>query len=703
MDRQLASSCGVFDLPHRDRSLEDVVDVLHLFPRQRVNIRGAASALDERDDLVAIDAAAEIQQACRACHAEHPADLALRGSPGVAAGAQPQERRRGEFHRLGCNALVEEHAEERRGRERVAQCVVRIPISDAAAVADRLQAMISGERLEQPEPVERARHPDGVVVDARERERVFEHRQVERGVVRDEHGAIDQLVQLACDLIERWRRRNVLVADPVHRRRLGRDRSRGTNEPRVPGALDAARVEPHRGERDNLVLVGRRPRRLAVEYGVGDRRRHLPPPSDAPMGATDTGRNRHAPTMSGGADGDLTAGRTSRGSGAARCGGLGQGGSGTMGEMALAARHALIAGLRQRRSETELTQTLASVFAAEPVLGASFLRLVLKHAPRAAGIDRSALPKALECRAEQRLDEGRADLIFTDAAGQWHAIVEIKIYARYRAGQVDDYVLSLRPVKHGVVVAITRDVPTSGESADDLRWAGSVQWSKLLPGLRDLRPADLDLAAQWPRFLDVLVAEGDMGFTKPNTELFQAWVNYHAARKHVTEFLDTMCRALLDELRAALVGPDAPAKTAAAAADFATHGKRVVVTQTTVSGIGFEIPARGPELLWVGVWSDSGELHFSIDIGYPVATETNAEQRSKAVETLTGRGFEVWRDDSLVRDLVLAPELLAEDDLQLKVLDFAKESFAMLKESGIFELGAPATVPMRDDATDDVD
>ena len=247
-------------------------------------------------------------------------------------------------------------------------------------------------------------------------------------------------------------------------------------------------------------------------------------------------------------------------------------------------------GCATARSETELTRALASVFVAEPMLGASFLRLVLSHAPQAGGIDRSALPKALECRAEQRLDEGRRRPDFTDATGRWHAIVEIKIYARYRPGQVDDYVRSLRSVEHGVVVAITRDVPTSGESVNDSRWAGSVQWSKLLPGLRELRPADPDLAAQWPLFLDVLVAEGDMGFAKPNTELFQAWVNYHAARRHVTEFLDTMCRALLDELRAALVGPDAPAETAAAAADFATHGKRVVVTQTHSGGYRFRDP-----------------------------------------------------------------------------------------------------------------
>ena len=54
----------------------------------------------------------------------------------------------------------------------------------------------------------------------------------------------------------------------------------------------------------------------------------------------------------------------------------------------------------------------------------------------------------------------------------------------------------------------------------------------------------------------------------------------------------------------------------------------------------------------------------------------------------------------LSKDLELTPELLAEDELQQKVMDFAKESFALLKQSGVFELGAPAAVRMDDEATD---
>ena len=96
----------------------------------------------------------------------------------------------------------------------------------------------------------------GSVVDASRRERVLQHPQVEARVVRDEDGAVEQLEQLGGDLAERGRAGDVLVADPVHRRRLGGDRTRGPNEPREPGRLDARRVEPDSGERDDLVLGG---------------------------------------------------------------------------------------------------------------------------------------------------------------------------------------------------------------------------------------------------------------------------------------------------------------------------------------------------------------------------------------------------------------------------------------------------------------
>ena len=117
-----------------------------------------------------------------------------------------------------------------------------------------------------------------------------------------------------------------------------------------------------------------------------------------------------------------------------------------------------------------------------------------------------------------------------------------------------------------------------------------------------------------------------MGFTKANPELFQAWAHYPLAQ-HLVEFLDTMRRALLDELSAVLVGPDAPPQ---AAADFATKGKRVVVTQLGTVWVGFRVPAGGPERLWVTLWcGERGEVYLNVDVAYLVATVTDTERWSK--------------------------------------------------------------------------
>ena len=281
--------------------------------------------------------------------------------------------------------------------------------------------------------------------------------------------------------------------------------------------------------------------------------------------------------------------------------------------------------------------------------------------------------------------------------GGWHAIVEIKIYAGYGHDQVGRYLRSLRPGEHGVVVAVTRDVPRSGESVIDTRWAGSVQWSTLLPGLRRLRPIDRDLAGQWPLFLDVLEAEGDMGFTKANPELFQAWANYPAARQHLVEFLDTMRRALLDRLRTALAEDGIPRE---AAAGFFTRGKvkRTVVPKLGSVLVGFRVPAARRERLWAGLWG-WGDPRFVVMIPYPAYMDTDRERAAAAVASLLAADFTNSKDRWLRRYLPLTPERLATADLQEQVLDFARESFASIARSGVLQLASSAAAPADEDET----
>ena len=70
-----------------------------------------------------------VEQLSRACQAEHPPELPLRGGPGVTTRPETQERRVVELHRLGCDALVEEHTRESNG------CEASFMASCAASVA----------------------------------------------------------------------------------------------------------------------------------------------------------------------------------------------------------------------------------------------------------------------------------------------------------------------------------------------------------------------------------------------------------------------------------------------------------------------------------------------------------------------------------------------------------------------------------------
>jgi hypothetical protein len=180
----------------------------------------------------------------------------------------------------------------------------------------------------------------------------------------------------------------------------------------------------------------------------------------------------------------------------------------------LGPEHALIQALRDAASETELTRALAAVLDAEPEMAAEFVRSVVQKAPHGARVDLTSLPTRLRCRAEEKISEGRADLTFEDEEWRWHVIFELKIYAGYGHDQIGRYLRSFRrSADRHVLASITRDVPTYGDyEAEDARWAGSVQWAKLLPDLSALRPRNLMLAGQWPLFLDVLEKEGSMGF-----------------------------------------------------------------------------------------------------------------------------------------------------------------------------------------------
>ncbi len=365
----------------------------------------------------------------------------------------------------------------------------------------------------------------------------------------------------------------------------------------------------------------------------------------------------------------------------------------------LAAKHALLSGLREAGSETELTRVLASLFGADPVMAGAFVRLAVSEAPRGMNIDLGDLPAMLSCVAEKAVSEGRADLSFTDQEGRWHVIVENKVYAGYGHDQIRRYLRSLDGTERGVVVAITRDVPTYGDlHDDDPRWAGSVRWGQLLPYLRQLPVADPELKRQWPLFLDILEEEGAMGFTRPKSELFRAWADYPASRAHLVDFVDSVRLPLLDALRLVLTGdpdPDSPVRLSAA--DFATRGKaqKAVTPRLGTIRLDFRIPAgSSDERLTAGLWG-WGDPRFMVAVPFPSNT-VDIGRRAVAVSALMLHGFDNWKDRWLTRYLPLSRALLGDaDKLTGGVVQFASKSFAIVAQSGILAL-EPAT-PSSDD------
>jgi len=294
-----------------------------------------------------------------------------------------------------------------------------------------------------------------------------------------------------------------------------------------------------------------------------------------------------------------------------------------------------------------------------------------------------SVPDSLTCRAEETLDTGRADLSFAEPGGRRRALIEIKLHSGYGTNQIDRYLTALgTDATENALAAITRTVPTSGDDHDDPRWAGSIRWGKLLDGLRDLRPSDVELARQWLVLIDVLEAEGAMGFTRADGDLLMAWAKAAPGRSHAEEFVDSLRLPLLDVLRAALVA-GALASDPMEAADSFTRGQsaqRAVFLRLGKVQAQFRVPASGPVKVKAGLWG-WGDLNFAVEVAYPVGPRAG-----EIAAQLRDAGFRSWKDSLMERFLLLTPELLANDLLQERVLEFSAKTFQSLVASGLLDL-----------------
>lgn len=306
-----------------------------------------------------------------------------------------------------------------------------------------------------------------------------------------------------------------------------------------------------------------------------------------------------------------------------------------------------------------------------------FLSLVLNAAPRPIRV----LPsERVAVSAEEVIQGGRVDLRFR---GHVHdVIVELKIHAGYGPGQLERYLTALTDAEHAYVVAVTRDVPAYGEPKPDTdeRWRGSVRWKEILADLRQLTPADDQLAIQWRLLLDVLELEGSMGFTQPDQELFAAYGQARRAIMHIEDLLRSIQTPLLQALQDA-VGIGEPG-----AAFYWKSARRFGRTRWARISVPFRVPADGPWRVRVGFISWNPPASFFIQAAPDQRWDRRrfSPEARMAVDAAIERGFDpTW----MAAYLPLDEALLTSSRLEERIVVWARERFGDLVESGL--LGIP--------------
>jgi len=114
---------------------------------------------------------------------------------------------------------------------------------------------------------------------------------------------------------------------------------------------------------------------------------------------------------------------------------------------------------------------------------------------------------------------GAVDLTFTEPAGTWRLLVELKIdspFGRDRKGhaQLERYQQTQEPL-----LAVVRN-PISDPDGAGPGWLGAITWAQILPDLYDLPVRPDGLRQQWQSLLDVTADRGDFaaGTRRPSAE-----------------------------------------------------------------------------------------------------------------------------------------------------------------------------------------
>lgn len=344
----------------------------------------------------------------------------------------------------------------------------------------------------------------------------------------------------------------------------------------------------------------------------------------------------------------------------------------------------LLRSLRRAGDENQLTRAIGDLAHGDQCFARGLLRALVAHAPRGQNVaDRMDPSSPVLCDVERWLYsgnelKGRIELVIGNA--RLKLFVEVKLESDYRPDQLKDYLEAIDPAAGEFLISITRNISRFREPPPtEPGWLGAIRWARLAPALRDL-PTRGALRDQWNLLLDVLRKDGDLGSIGVTAEQITAFEQSNGAYSRLSDFLEQIGASALHRVRAELSGGNAADHTAAA---FKTTrrkrpqtGKRartdldedrpeVIWDDDGGLYLGFNIPARGAERLWIGFYVDDDEKSFFyLAAGGPEDPEPWQEAR--------------WRDATKnLRDLFPDRRVFCNEDNGLYVqIDYPLSQFA---------------------------
>ena len=299
--------------------------------------------------------------------------------------------------------------------------------------------------------------------------------------------------------------------------------------------------------------------------------------------------------------------------------------------MALGPAHALLKGLREPRSETELTRVLAETLAAHPSLAAGFVKAVLRRSERPDGARRTRLRTsssvARKCRSRRGgstwssgISGGRGWLASTRGAQDRRRL-------RLRANRALRPLPRSRRRKGGARLDHARRPKVRRRPSTGHR-TGRARSHGRRASTTSAGPADPTVAEQRRLLFDILEDEGSMGVTRVEPELLRALGAGRRSTKHAVAYMEGLRTPLLISLQEALN----PAIPSLAAGERATQRRR---RQRATAAVDVEstCPRRrraGGGELWA--WKD---FRFGVSARYP-SDDRSAEAR-QAIAHLAAR------------------------------------------------------------------